>query len=80
MNRLLLITLTFLELAAAALFYVAIRFGRFDQGAAFYVYLAGPFAAVAVALGLVLPLDWLRRVSSHGLLLIGCVMFSLPFV
>jgi len=80
MKRLLLIALIFMELTAAAVFAVALRFGRFDQGAGFYFYLAGPLLAIATACGLLLPLTPLRRVASHGLLLLGCLLFSLPFV
>lgn len=80
MARLLLILLLFAELAGAAVFAVALRYGRFDQGLAFYLYLIGPLLAVSVAFGVALPLEWTKRLGNHGLLLLGCVLFALPFV
>ena len=79
-TRAALTLLVFLELTAAAVIVVALRYGRFDQGVGFYLYLIGPLAAIALAAGLSLPPEILRRASTHALLLLGCVVFSLPFV
>ena len=72
--------LVFLELTAAAVIAVALRHGRFDQGVGFYIYLLGPIAAIAVAAGFALPPEILRRASTHALLVLGCIVLSLPFV
>jgi ABC-type glycerol-3-phosphate transport system permease component len=79
-RRAALTLLVFLELTAAAAVAVALRYGRFDQGVGFYLYLIGPLAAIALATGFALSPEILRRASTHGLLLLGCVVFSLPFV
>ena len=78
--RLALTLVVFLELIAAAVIAVALRYGRFDQGAGFYLYLVGPLAALSIAAGATLPHYVMRRVSAHVLLLLGCVVFALPFV
>ncbi|MGB7157968.1 MAG: carbohydrate ABC transporter permease [Tepidisphaeraceae bacterium] len=80
MKRLSITILIFLELTATAVLAVALRYGRFDQGAGFYVYLLGALAGVAVMTGLALPARIGSRLSVHGLLLLGCAAFSMPFV
>src|SRR4051794_39814403 len=79
-KRLLLSLLLCAELVVAAVFYVALRFGRFDQSVGFYLYLLTPLVVLSIAVGFVVPLDYLRRAGSHGLLLLGCIAFALPFV
>jgi multiple sugar transport system permease protein len=80
MKRFLLTTLIFLELAAMAALAVAMRYGRFDQGAGFYVYLLGALAGVAIIAGFALPARAGSRAAVHGALLLGCAAFSMPFV
>jgi ABC-type glycerol-3-phosphate transport system permease component len=80
MNRIWMTILLFLELTAMAVLAVAIRYGRFDQGASFYVYVLGALAGVAIIIGLVLPSATRMRTAVHGALLLGCAAFSLPFV
>jgi len=80
MKRIALTCLIFLELAATAVLAIAIRHGRFDQGPAFYVYVLGALAGVAVAAGFALPTRMASRLPVHGLLLLGCAAFSMPFV
>ena len=80
MKRVLLATLVFLELSAMAGLAVAMRFGRFDQGAGFYVYLLGALAGVAIVAGFALPAGFASRAAVHGVLLLGCAAFSMPFV
>jgi ABC-type glycerol-3-phosphate transport system permease component len=73
-------TLIFLELTAMAVLGIAIRYGRFDQGPGFYVYVLGALAGVAVIVGFVLPPGKRIHAAIHGALLLGCAAFSLPFV
>jgi ABC-type glycerol-3-phosphate transport system permease component len=80
MDRLWMTILLFLELTAMAVLGVAIRYGRFDQGRGFYVYVLGALAGVAVITGFVLPSSTRMRAAIHGALLLGCAAFSLPFV
>jgi ABC-type glycerol-3-phosphate transport system permease component len=80
MNRLWMTILLFLELTAMAVLAVAIRYGRFDQGPEFYVYVLGALAGVAVITSFVLPTATRMRAAVHGALLLGCAAFSLPFV
>jgi ABC-type glycerol-3-phosphate transport system permease component len=80
MKRIGLAALILLELLATAALAVAIRYGRFDQGPAFYVYLLGALAGVAVVSGFALPVEISSRLSVHGMLLLGCALFSMPFV
>src|SRR5688572_11756324 len=80
MRRFLFTTLIFLELTAMAVLGVAVRYGRFDQGAGFYVYLLGALAGVAIVTGFAIPAGTGSRFAVHGVLLLGCAAFSLPFV
>lgn len=80
MNRLWVTILLFLELTAMAVLGIAIRYGRFDLGLGFYVYVLGALAGVAVIAGFVLPRAKRLRATVHGALLLGCAAFSLPFV
>lgn len=79
-KRLPLTLLLCAELTAGVLFYVALRFGRFDLGAFFYLYLLVPLAVLCIAIGIIARVNYLRRAGSHGLLLLGCIAFALPFV
>lgn len=79
-QRLLLASIIFVELGLAALSAIAFLHGRFDQGPAFFVYVFGALGALALASGFALPVDVMRRAGTHGLLMLGCVLFALPFV
>ena len=59
--RLALSLVVFLELIAAAVIAVALRYGRFDQGAGFYLYLVGPLTALSLAAGTALPHHVMRQ-------------------
>ncbi|HTL30241.1 MAG TPA: carbohydrate ABC transporter permease [Tepidisphaeraceae bacterium] len=80
MKRFALAMLIFVELTATAMLAVALRYGRIDVGAHFYVYLLGALAGVALFTGWALPASKARRLTVHGLLLLGCIAFSMPFV
>ncbi len=70
----------FAELAVLLLLGVAVSAGRLDQGWAFHGPLFGALFLSTLALGLLLPGGWTRSISVHGLLVLGAVIFVLPFV
>jgi ABC-type glycerol-3-phosphate transport system permease component len=70
----------FLELAILALFAVAVVCGRFDQDIFFFVYIFGVIAVVSAATSWALPRKIVKKLLTHGALIVGCIIFSLPFV
>ncbi len=69
-----------LEISIVALFAVAVAYGRFDQSVFFFVYIFGIIGMVSISLMVVFPPKWLRAAVTHGALLVGCIVFSFPFI
>ena len=80
MSRVLSGVALFCELAALAMFGVALEYGRFDQGIFFFLYIFGLIVALCAALAWSMPRNITVRVITHGALLVGCAVFAFPFV
>jgi len=80
MNRLLLAAILFVEIAILSLSGVIVAEGELNQGALFFAVLLGASAAVSVGAAFGLPRRVSGRTATHGLLLVGCVLFIFPFV
>ena len=80
MKRVLPTLALFFELAVLAVAGIAVEFGRFDQGLGLLIYVFGIVLAVSLAAGTGLPVSVCRRVATHGMLVVGCVIFAFPFV
>ena len=68
------------ELAVLALVVLGVAFGRFDQAGGLLVYVFGGLLALSVAVVVALPQRLVGRILIHGALLVGCLVFSFPFV
>ncbi|MBP8131003.1 MAG: ABC transporter permease subunit [Candidatus Hydrogenedentes bacterium] len=79
MSRLAHIAAVFCELAALVLLGVAMGAGRLDQGWSFHGPVFGALLLLAMLTGTVLPRQMLRSACVHGLLVLGAVLFTLPF-
>jgi len=80
MKRVLMGMALFFELAVLALFGVAVVYGGFDQGVFFFIYIFGVILAVSAASAWAMPPKIMGKAVTHGLLLVGCVVFSFPFI
>lgn len=79
MIRLAHIAALFCELAALVLLGVAMGAGRLDQGWSFHAPVLSALLLPAILAGATLPKRMLRSACVHGLLVLGTVLFILPF-
>jgi len=68
------------ELTVLALIVVGVAVGRFDRAGGLLAYVLGGLLALSVAVVAALPEKAVGRILVHGGLLVGCVVFSFPFV
>jgi ABC-type glycerol-3-phosphate transport system permease component len=80
MKRVLAGIALFAELTILALFGVAVAYGGFDQGVFFFLYIFGVILVVSAGTAWAMPYKAIGKAVTHGLLLVGCVVFSFPFV
>ncbi|MHC4295471.1 MAG: hypothetical protein ACYSTL_07780, partial [Planctomycetota bacterium] len=80
MKRLLLATMLFFELTVLSVAGIIVGTGDVSQGRTFYLILLAALAAVSLAAAFALPRKFAGRASTHGALLVGCVLFIFPFV
>ena len=80
MQRLWLTILIVSEAVLLAVAGVVLAYGDLGRGGIVAVYFGVLAAVLGAAMALALPLPWSKRVGLHGALLVGCVVFSLPFV
>ena len=67
------------ETAVLALVVIGVAVG-IDRAAGLMIYVSGVLVALSAATVAALPEKVVRRVLIHGALLVGCVVFSFPFV
>jgi len=68
------------ELLILATLAVAIAFGGLDRGPGFWMYVFGAVAGLAALIAWGAPERILGKLVTHGALVIGCLVFSFPFV
>jgi ABC-type glycerol-3-phosphate transport system permease component len=68
------------EMTVLAMVVIGVAVGRFDQAGGLLVYVFGALLALSVAVVAALPERAVGRILIHGALLVGCVVFSFPFV
>ena len=68
------------ELLILATLAVAIACGGLDRGAGFWMYVFGAVAGLAALIAWGAPEKILGKLVTHGALVIGCLIFSFPFL
>lgn len=80
MKRLLLAAMLFLEGLVLCIAGVIVIAGDVNQETSFYAVLLAVLAALSFGVAFALPAKIGGRFSTHGVLLVGCVLFIFPFV
>lgn len=73
-------TLLAAELGVLTLLVIGAVYGQFDQGIEFFVYVLGLLGALSIGAVVALPPRITSKILIHGALVMGCVVFSFPFV
>ncbi len=80
MKRLLLTPILFAELALLGILLTMVFVGGLPSSTAGLIYAVGAVLALSAVIALALPWEWASRLSLHGALIAGAVLFALPFV
>ena len=79
-RRLAVAVLLFVELLVIGTLGGVVLLGRLPSTPAGLFYALGLLAVLAAAVAVALPAEWAGRLSLHGALVAGAILFSLPFI